>query len=66
MSGGGNHGRRFSAAERTEIHQRIANGQTHGEVADAMGCSTKSIQRLLAKTGGIRRRCPPDLGHEQL
>jgi len=59
MPGGGDHGRRLSTAERTEIHLRIAKGQNHREVADAIGCSTKSIQRLLAKTGGIRPRiCP--------
>ena len=49
------YGRR-SEADRLEIGDRIKNGQTHAEVAAAVGCSTKSIQRLLIRTGGLAPR----------
>ena len=50
---------RLSEAERLEIGDRLNGGQTHAEVAAAIGCSTKSIQRLLVRTGGLalRGRC---------
>ena len=41
---------------RLEVRERIAAGQTHPEVADAVGCSTKTIQRLLRRTGGLPPR----------
>lgn len=46
MVGHGNHGRRLSTAERLEIRHRVARGETHAAVAGAVGCSSKSIQRL--------------------
>ncbi len=48
-----NHGRRLSAAERLEIQRRVGSGATHAAVAVAVGCSTKSVQRLLIRTGGL-------------
>lgn len=59
MRGRGDHGRRFDASERSEIRTRIAAGEAHWEVAEAVGCSTKSVQRLLVKTGGLRSRTRP-------
>ncbi|WP_420636633.1 IS30 family transposase [Candidatus Palauibacter sp.] len=47
---------RLSEADRVEIGDRIKNGQTHAEVAAAVGCSTKSVQRLLIRTGGLAPR----------
>ncbi|GEM_PF-2473660 len=52
----GDHGRRLSAAERFEIQRRVAAGETFAVAASAVGCSTKSIQRLLIRTGGIAPR----------
>ena len=51
------HGR-LSRSDRLEIRERIRAGQTHAEIASAIGCSTKSVQRLLVRTGGYppRRR----------
>jgi len=49
----GDQGRRLRPAERTEIHRRVAHGETHRMVAAAIGCSTKSIQRLFIRTGGF-------------
>jgi transposase, IS30 family len=48
--------RRLSQADRREIERRIRAGETFEATAAAVGCSTKSIQRFLALTGGIRQR----------
>jgi IS30 family transposase len=48
--------RRLSEADRGEIERRIHEGETFATVAAAVGCSTKSIQRYLALTGGVKRR----------
>jgi len=48
--------RRLSEADRVEIERRIHDGETFATVAAAVGCSTKSIQRYLALTGGVKRR----------
>jgi len=48
--------KRLSEADRVEIERRIHEGETFATVASAVGCSTKSIQRYLALTGGVRRR----------
>ena len=52
----GDHGRRLSAAERAALLARVAAGDTHAMAAAAMGCSTKSIQRLFVHTGGLAPR----------
>jgi IS30 family transposase len=48
--------RRLSEADRSEIERRIRCGETFEAVGRAVGCSTKSIQRFLALTGGLKRR----------
>lgn len=48
--------RRLSRADRAEIERRLAAGETFTVVAGAVGCSTKSIQRFLALTGGLKSR----------
>jgi transposase, IS30 family len=48
--------RRLSHADRAEIERRIWGGETFEAAAAAVGCSTKSIQRFLALTGGLKRR----------
>ncbi len=48
--------RRLSQADRSEIERLIGGGATFATAAAAVGCSTKSIQRLLAVTGGVKRR----------
>lgn len=47
---------RLSVQERRELQWRVAEGETFASTATAVGCSTKSIQRLLARTGGLRQR----------
>ena len=51
--------RRLSEADRVEIERRIHEGETHDAISAAVGCSTKSIQRYLGVTGGVRRRTRP-------
>jgi IS30 family transposase len=51
--------RRLSEADRSEIERRIRCGETFEVVGRAVGCSTKSIQRFLALTGGLKRRIKP-------
>ena len=48
--------RRLSRADRAEIERRIFAGETFATAAAGVGCSTRSIQRFLALTGGIKRR----------
>ena len=48
--------RRLSQADRAQIESLIWGGATFEAAATAVGCSTKSIQRFLALTGGLRRR----------
>jgi IS30 family transposase len=48
--------RRLSFVERLELQCRVAAGERFEEVAAAVGCSSKSVQRLLARTGGITLR----------
>ncbi len=56
MRNGGDHGRRLSSGERLELRRRVAAGEAFAIAAAAVGCSTKSVQRLLARTGGLRDR----------
>lgn len=48
--------RRLSQADRAQIESLIWGGATFDAAARAVGCSTKSIQRFLALTGGLKRR----------
>ena len=48
--------RRLSQADRSEIERLIWSGETFATAAAAVGCSTKSIQRFLARSGGLKRR----------
>lgn len=48
--------RRLSQADRTEIERLIWAGETFAAAAAAVGCCTKSIQRFMAQTGGLKPR----------
>ena len=52
----GDHGKRLSGADHLEIQRRVAEGETFAAAAAAVGCSTKSIQRLMRRTGGLTQR----------
>jgi DNA-binding NarL/FixJ family response regulator len=53
MSGRADHARRLSNAEHLEIRRRVFEGESFASAAVAVGCSTKSIQRFMARTGGL-------------
>jgi hypothetical protein len=50
--------RRLSFAERLDLQRRVGAGERFEAAAAAMGCSAKSVQRLMAGTG--TRRTPTD------
>jgi transposase, IS30 family len=49
----GNNGHRLTEADRFEIQRRVSAGESFIAAAQAVGCSKKSIQRFLARTGGV-------------
>ena len=59
MGHGAGHAHRLTSGERSELQRRVRAGETHKSAAAAVGCSAKSVQRLLAKTGGIKSRARP-------
>ena len=50
------HGRRLSHGDHVEIQRRVSEGEAFASAAAAVGCSTKSIQRFMARTGGMMPR----------
>jgi IS30 family transposase len=48
--------RRLTSADRLELQQRVRAGARHVDAAAAVGCSAKSVQRLLRKSGGVKSR----------
>jgi IS30 family transposase len=56
MDGGREPGGSLTAVERAELLRRIRDGETFEAAARAVGCSSKSVQRLLVRTGGVKPR----------
>ena len=56
MGQGSGTGHRLTCAERLELQRRVRSGETHQSAGAAVGCSAKSVQRLLGKTGGLMPR----------
>ena len=48
--------RRLRRVDRAQIERLIWGGETFAAAAAVVGCSTKSIQRYLALSGGLKRR----------
>ena len=59
MGQGSGTGHRLTCAERLELQRRVRSGETHQSAAATVGCSAKSVQRLLVKTGGLMPRVTP-------
>src|SRR5712691_7590125 len=59
MGHGSGPAHRMTCAERLELQRRVRAGETHAVAATALGCSAKSVQRLLVKTGGVKPRSTP-------
>jgi IS30 family transposase len=53
MGSGSGPAYRLSAVDRRELLRRVRDGETHRIAAQAIGCSAKSVQRLLVRTGGV-------------
>jgi transposase, IS30 family len=49
-------GVRLTRTERLEVRRRIASGESFEQAAEAVRCTTKTVQRLLNAVGGIRPR----------
>jgi transposase, IS30 family len=50
------HGRRLTGRDHAEIQRRVAEGETFATAAAAVGCSTKSVQRFIRRTGGLKAK----------
>src|SRR5512141_3186351 len=48
--------RRLSRVDRAQIERLIWGGETFATAGAVVGCSTKSMQRYLALSGGLKRR----------
>lgn len=59
MGRGSGPGFRLSSSDRLELQRLIRTGRGYAESASAVGCSAKSVQRLLIKTGGLKPRNVP-------
>ena len=59
MGQGSGQSHRLAPAERSELLRLVRAGETYQAAARVVGCSSKSVQRLLAKTGGIKPRTTP-------
>ena len=53
---GDGQGKHLTEAERDQIHRRIVAGESFAKVSAAIGCSTKSIQRLLEDRSTSKRK----------
>ncbi len=49
----------LTSADQLEVRLRVAAGERYEAVAAAVGCSTKTVQRLLARSGGVPPRTRP-------
>jgi IS30 family transposase len=56
MARGIGKGLRLTPIERLDLLSRVRSGQTHSAATAAVGCSAKTLQRLLAVTGGVKPR----------
>jgi transposase, IS30 family len=49
-------GNRLSRAERLEVLERVACGESQPEIAHAVGCTTRTVRRVVAAAGGTPSR----------
>ena len=49
---------RLTIEDHLELQRRFRRGESLGTAAAAIGCSAKSVRRLLCKTGGMAVRAP--------
>ena len=59
MGQGSGPAHRLTSAERLDLERRVRAGETHRAAAYAVGCSARSVQRLVRATGGVKSRTTP-------
>jgi len=59
MGPGTGRGRRLTVAARAEVRQRVSDGEKYLAVAAAVGCSTPTVVKAVARTGGLTPRTRP-------
>lgn len=59
MGRGSGPAHRLTSEERLSLQVLVRSGDTHEAAAAAIGCSAKSVQRLLRRTGGVKPRSTP-------
>ena len=59
MGRGSGPAHRLSSEERLSLQALVRAGETHQVAAATIGCSAKSVQRLLIRTGGLKPRSTP-------
>ena len=59
MGRGSGPAHRLTSEERLSLQALVRSGGTHEAAAAAVGCSSKSVQRLLRRTGGMKPRRTP-------
>ena len=48
--------RRLKHTDYLEMRRRLSEGETFAAVGEAVGCSTKTIQRFMRRVGGLLER----------
>ena len=48
--------RRLKHTDYLEMRQGLAEGETFAAVGEAVGCSTKTVQRFMRRVGGLLER----------
>ena len=59
MGRGSGPAHRLTSAERLSLQALVRSGESHKAAAVVVGCSAKSVQRLLRRTGGLKPRSTP-------
>jgi IS30 family transposase len=50
---------RLTSSDRLELQRLVRTGERYVDAASVVGCSAKSVQRLLIRTGGLKPRTMP-------
>lgn len=59
MGHGSGSAHRLTSEDLGRLQALIRSGHTHKAAALVVGCSAKSVQRLLARSGGLKSRSKP-------
>ena len=59
MGHGSGPGHRLTSEERLSLQALVRSGATYEAAASVIGCSAKSVQRLVSRSGGLKPRSVP-------